>query len=120
MPPTVTPLKAEPIGVETRDGTPSHITVGFSITRDYPSVQLEDITWSYTPIRGSMETSDVATLASNSSKYLLSDDLRTLTISNLSFSDAGYFTLNATNEAGMGSATLELIIHGMLTLASYA
>lgn len=112
VPPTVTPLDREPIGVETRDGTPSQITVGFSITRAFPSVQLDDITWNYTPTRGSTETSDVAALANNSSKYVLSDDLRTLTIFNLNFSDAGYFTLSAINEAGMRNATLELIIHG--------
>ena len=59
-----------------------------------------------------MEQSDVAMLASNDTKYQLSDNLRMLVISNLSFFDAGLFTLNATNEAGTGSATLELIVHG--------
>ena len=103
----------EPIGVETRDGTPSQITVGFRVTRDFPEVELDDITWTYVAQdQGSMETIDVLMFASNSSRYELSDDRRTLTIYDVNLFDAGIFTLSATNEAGMGSASLELVIHG--------
>lgn len=111
VPPTVTPRNERPIGVETRDGSPSEIIIGFSITRDFPPVVLDDITWTYTR-RDSTEQEDVAILASNSTKYTLSSNLRSLTITNLNFSDAGYFNLTASNEAGVGIGRLQLIIHG--------
>lgn len=115
VPPTVTAIDSEPIGVETRDGTPSQITVGFSITRDFPEVELDNITWTYIAQgQGQDQNVDVLTLASNNSRYELSDDRRTLTIIDVSFSDAGTFTLVATNEAGIGSTSLELIVHGKL------
>lgn len=109
MPPTIIPVNRQNIGVETHDGTPSQITVGFVITRALPPVQLDDITWSYTPTLGSSETSDVVLFTG---RHVLSDDLRTLTIFNLTISDAGYFSLTATNEARKRNATLELVIHG--------
>ena len=111
VPPTVTAVDSQPIGVETRDGRPSEITVRFTITRDDPEVALDDITWTYT--NRSDISVDVAALVMMDSRFQLSADLRSLTISNLSFFDAGSITVNATNEAGTGSGTLQLIIHGM-------
>ena len=110
--PTVSPLGEEHIGIETRDGTPSQITLGFSITNAIPSV--DDITWTYTPTRGNTaEAVDVKALANSNDKYMLSNDLKTLTIFTVNFTDAGFFTLNATNIIGSNSATLELTVHGM-------
>ena len=111
VPPTVTPIESQLIGVETRDGRPSKIEIRFFISRATPPVQLENITWTYVD-QITMEQLDIAALASNDSKYQLSEDLRTFTISDLSFFDAGRFTFNATNEAGTGSATLQLVVHG--------
>ena len=114
VPPTVTPTEEELIGVEHRDNTSSDITVSFTITRAFPAVEVQDIVWSYTLTRGPMNSTemDVLTLAMNSSKYSLSADRRSLIIYDVDFFDAGYFTVNATNEAGTGTATQELIVHG--------
>ena len=114
MPPTVEPGSSEPIiGVETRDGSPSQISVTFSITRDVPAVEVDDIFWTYRANEDPRVMIDVAAqVVNNSNKYSLSDDLTTLTIFNLNFSDGGFFTLSATNEAGMSNATQELVIHG--------
>ena len=110
VPPTVIPVDSQPIGVETRDNTPSQITVNFTITRDDPPVALDNITWTY---RNSTDTTGV-NVESLMPRFQLSQDRRSLTISNLSFFDAGYITLNASNEAGTGSATLQLIVHGRI------
>lgn len=111
MPPTVEPGSSGPvIGVETRDGSPSQISVTFSITRAKPAVELDDISWTYRT--KSRNIIDVAAMVSSSRKYEFSNDLLTLTIFNLSLSDGGFFTLNATNEAGMDSSNQELVIHG--------
>ena len=113
--PTVTPGRSEPvIGLLTRDGSPSQINVTFSITRAKPAVELEDIFWTYHTNENPADTTEVEVLVQNSSKYKFSDDLRTLTIFNLSLSDGGVFMLSATNAAGMDSARQELIIHGEL------
>jgi hypothetical protein len=85
----------------------------FFITRDVPAVEVDDISWSYNTNKDPEFTIDVATLLiSNRSKYRLSDNLRTLTVFNLSLSDGGFFTLSAANEAGISTATQELVIHG--------
>lgn len=114
MPPTVTPTEEELIGVEHRDNTTSDITVSFSITRAFPAVEVQDIVWSYTLSRGPMNSTkmDVLALAMNSSKYNLSADRRSLVVYDVDFFDAGYFTVNATNEAGIGTATQEFVVHG--------
>lgn len=113
MPPTVEPGSLEPvIGVETRDGSPSQISVTFSITRDVPAVEVDDISWTYHTNEDPGLIDVAALVVNNSDKYSFSDDLRTLTIFNLSLSDGGFFTLSATNEAGTSSATQELVIHG--------
>lgn len=111
VPPTVVPRSKEPlIGVETRDGSPSQISIEFAITRADPGVQPENITWTY---RSEEETmAQEMEIADTFNQYEFSDDLVTLTLFNLSFFDAGFFTLRAANEAGMHSATLELVIHG--------
>ena len=109
--PQVTPIESQPIGVETRDGSPSEIEIGFSISRATPPVQLENITWTYVDLI-TMEQFDITSLGSNNTKYQLSEDLRMLTISDLNFFDAGLFTFNATNEAGTNSTTLQLVVHG--------
>ena len=111
VPPTVIPQDSRPIGVETRDGSPSLIRIGFFITRAIPSVPLENRTWTYTNLT-SMVVLDVEDLVSNGSKYELSLDRQTLTIYNISLFDAGLFTLSATNEVAMHNATLNFIVHG--------
>ncbi len=111
VPPTVIPLESSPIGVETRDGSPSEITVGFSITRALPSVSRDNITWTYF-IDATMEQVDLRELADNNSKYIFDESYETLTINNLSYFDAGIVILSASNEAGIKNASLNLTIHG--------
>ena len=111
MPPTVNPMETELIGVETRDGRPSEVVVGFTITRAIPEVAVENITWVHNMINGSSR--DIAALLAMDSKYNFSADFRTLTIFNLTFADTGSITFIASNEAGASNATLQLIIHGL-------
>lgn len=112
MPPTVTPVEAELIGVEARDSRPSEITVSFIIARANPEVEVENITWTHNVVNGSRRDL-AAMLAMSDSKYNFSADFRTLTVFNLSFFDAGSIMLTASNEAGTSNATLQLIIHGL-------
>ena len=113
MPPTVTPGRSDPvISVLTRDRTPLHVKMTFSITQAKPAVDPKDIFWTYSPKENPADSIDVKALVQNSSKYEFSNDFKTLTIFNLGLSDGGVFTLSATNEAGMDSASQELVIHG--------
>ena len=109
MPPTVIAVNEEEIGVETRDGSPSFISISFDITRADPKVTPADIIWTYAPnnteSRLVNETDIYPTLN-------FTMDRRSVTVSNLSLSDAGTFTLIATNEAGSHNASVKLIIHG--------
>ena len=100
------------IGVQTRDGSPSHISIVFDIVGALPSVQLEDIMWTYTPYG---DNPDNTPLFSDTSGYTFDDvnGLYTnLTIFNVTVSDSGSFTLSASNVVGTRSATIELLVHG--------
>lgn len=111
VPPTVTPINRRPIGVENRN-----IRFGFTITQDDPHVAPNGISWTYTNTTDNTST-NVSSLSS--SRFQLSTDRRLLTILGINFFDAGFFTLTATNEAGAGNGTLELVIHGKLGTLLY-
>lgn len=53
------------------------------------------------------------------SKLNFSVDKTGVTVGNLNLSDVGTFTLTATNEAGQRSASVQLIIHGTLSMMTY-
>ena len=109
----MTPLQEEVTATETGDNnTPTEVTLGFSITRANPEVEVENITWTYTLLNHNGTTLDTAELEGNSAKYNFSADYRMLTIFNITFFDAGSITLSASNEIGTSNSTLQLIIHG--------
>ena len=113
VPPTVIVRSNEPlIAVETRDLSSTEISIEFSITRDYPSVEMDGIVWSYRESEESLETVNTTMLDSDDSRISFSGDLTTLTILDVNFFDAGLYTLSATNEAGTHNNTIELVVHG--------
>lgn len=113
VPPTVLVRSVEPlIGVESRDPPSSDISVQFSITRADPPVEMDDIIWSYSESGDSLESVDITLLVSNDSNLSFSEGLTTLTILDVSFFDAGLYTLSASNEAGTHNNTIELVVHG--------
>ena len=92
--------------------------VSFNITRDSPQVKVEDIRWSFKHIgsEDKMPLNTTCTIVNCSDirymRYNFSDDLTTLTISNLQVEDYGDYTLTAGNAAGENSATVSLTVYG--------
>lgn len=88
----------------------STVVVQFALNdRVFPKVQLSNIHWTYTTENGSeiLNTSFPA-----SGRYNFSSDLLSLTITDLQVVDDGNYTLWATNEAGISSATYNLTVYG--------
>ena len=110
VPPTVTAINEEVIGVETRDNRSSFIDLGFKITRADPEVSLTDIVWTYAP---NNMTGELINRTAIYSRLNFTEDMRSVTVTVTSLSDAGTFTLTATNEAGSHNASVNLVIHGM-------
>ena len=80
------------------------ITLIFTITNDDPLVQVNNIQWEF-------GTVDITELLMTDEQYELSADSLSLIINNVSLSaDQGIYTLSATNEAGIRSASIEIII----------
>ena len=92
--------------------------VSFNITGDSPQVKVEDIRWSFKHIGSvdKMPLNTTCTIVNCSDtrymRYNFSDDLTTLTISNLQVEDYGVYTLTAGNAAGENSATVSLTVNG--------
>ena len=88
--------------------------VSFVITGDSPQVKVEDIRWSFKHIgsEDKMPLNTTCTIVNCSDirymRYNFSDDLTTLTISNLQVEDYGDYTLTA----GNNSATVNLTVNG--------
>ena len=114
VPPTVTARSREVIGVETRDQSPSEIAITFIITRADPEVVPVDIVWTY--VASTTVTEQLIHETAFYPRVNLTMDRRSITLRNLSLSDAGTFTLSATNEAGTHHASVTLIIHGRFRL----
>ena len=92
--------------------------VSFNITRDSPQVKVEDIRWSFKHI-GSVDKMFLNTsctiISCSDTRYMrynFSEDLTTLTISNLQVEDYGNYTLTAGNAAGENSTTVSLTVYG--------
>ena len=92
------PIQANIVGLIKND-----ITLHFSIEDASPPVLLEDIQWSY----------DRAELQEDGEHVLFSVDKLAVTITNLSLSDEGVYSLMATNPAGSDSATITMDVQSM-------
>ena len=91
----------------TNDGDPlgvvnNSVTLMFRILDASPVVLPSNIEWDFNGVA----LNDLV------SQYSFSADRLSLTISNLTHSDEGLYTLTATNEAGIDSASLFLNIEG--------
>lgn len=90
-------VDGDPLGVVNNS-----VTLIFRILNASPVVLPSNIEW---------EFNDVV-LNDTNSQYSFSPDRLSLTISNLTHSNEGLYTLTATNEAGVGSANIFLNIEG--------
>ena len=95
-PVVVSQMSATEIGVRGRN-----ITLAFVVSGDEPRVMPEDVKWYFTD-------SSVTTEVVSNSQISFSADRLVLTVTNLSISDQGNYTLNATNIIGTGSASVFL------------
>ena len=88
----------------------SAVVIKFALNdRVFPKVQLNNIQWTYTTEKGS---EILNTSFSPSSHYNFSSDLLSLTITDLQVADDGNYTLWASNEAGVSSATYNVTVYG--------
>ena len=107
--PDVVPVSPSPlIGVLGRS-----VTLQFSISDDLPPVTSNEILWQFTSVRSS--TVQNITSASNT-RYDFSDNMLSLTIGALTTMDEGSYTLEASTIAGSNSATIFLVVQGILCL----
>ena len=79
--------------------------------RVFPPVQLKNIQWTFTAFPNVSRTLNTSCLECNP-RYNFTDDLLSLTISNLQVSDNGSFRLQVSNEAGVDSAVHNLTVFG--------
>ena len=90
-------------------------TLLFNITGALPPIQISQIRWiystlfSYPPSNSSVV--DITNLT-KSSRYSFSNDLLSLTISNITPSDMGRYFLTATTDAGSGLNYIDVIVEG--------
>ena len=80
------------------------IILQFSIENASPPVLLEDIQWTFSG----------AELQEDGEHVIFLVDRLSVTITNLSLSDEGGYSLMATNPAGSDSATIRVDVQGML------
>ena len=85
-----------------------NVNVVFTILRASPQVSLENIKWTFTDTNeGSRDITN-----STDGRLAFSGNLQQLTISNISMSDEGMYTLTATNPAGVRSGVVNLNVEG--------
>ena len=85
------------------------VTLQFTITEADPPVRVENIRWQFsTPLMDN--PLDITNTSSN--HYQLSDDRRALTVNQISTAQQGLYTLFATNEAGVRSSSIRLLLEG--------
>jgi len=105
------------VGGDTAVGVATRSTfLSFTISDDYPPVELEDIQWSYMNAT-THQIVNITDIRNTSSRFSLSDDLRSLTITSIHLFDSGIYTLSAINPAGYHSASINLIVHGEVKVA---
>ena len=86
------------------------VTIQFTIQRDFPPVELENIQWTFI---GFHNVSILNTSCPECNpRYNFSDNLLSLTIFNLQVSDNGSFVLQASNPAGVHHAEYNLTVYG--------
>ena len=83
-------------------------TLKFTIKRASPDVAPVNIVWTFQPDHGT----PVKLSTADDSRYRFSVDRRSLNVSGLQFNDSGTYTLTATNEAGVHSESMQLIVEG--------
>ena len=107
VPATIYPIKMEyrVVGVKDYD-----FNFGFVIEHDFPPVKLSNIQWHFTNL--SNVAVDLMDNTTDPIHYGFSDDYQMLYITGVELSDRGYYTLTATNEAGVRSSTMYLDVHG--------
>ena len=107
VPPVVTSISSTNPIYRLRNTT---VSIEFSLnSRVFPTVQLSNIQWIYSTEKSS-EILD--TSSSNNPRYNFSSNLLSLIITNLQVADDGNYTLMASNEAGIDTATFNLTVYG--------
>ena len=113
VPPTVNRVTSSPVIV--LEG--QTVILEFNITNDDPEVQLSNIVWT---LMSNVGEEDIAQSSSNA-HFAFSTDRLMLTVSHVQLSaHSGTYTLTATNEAGTGSAMIEVIIESKEISDCYA
>lgn len=87
------------VGVQLRD-----IAMTFNVSRDLPSVEVENIRWYFTQ----QGTNIRKEITQTDPRYTFTSDRLTLTITQLSLNDSGVYSVNATNIVGTGTANVVL------------
>ena len=86
-----------------------NITLPFVIQNDFPTVVPSDIKWTFTDVHGNLIHNPII----SGVNYVFSEDNLNLTIVNADNALEGLYTLVATNVAGSGSASTELVVEGL-------
>ncbi len=87
------------------------INFDFEITYAVPAVNVNDILWKFTSLSGS-----AVTLEDGAERLQFEDNMLNITIYNITDDDAGIYNITASNRAGTGFASIELIVEGKYTL----
>ena len=103
VPPSIYPDGDRSILAGVKD---SNFYITFQIEDDFPPVQLSNIRWHFTNL------SNVTTEIEPSDHYVFSSDLTVLEIRNVQLADRGNYSLTAGNEAGVGSAAVQMDVYG--------
>ena len=86
----------------------SEVTLNFTVTKAIPAVNVEDILWFFRREGGEIE--DITSFSHP--QFNFSSDRLFLTITQLSYSNEGTYTLTASNKVGNASASVVLDIQG--------
>ena len=94
-------------------------TLDFRIDRAFPPVKFFNIHWFYSNSSTREEITSLTNRPGLSSNYTFSNDRLSLTVANIvqareggDLTDAGRYTLEATNEAGVGSSYIDIAVFG--------
>ena len=90
------------------------VTLLFNITEADPPVRVENIRWQFSDIL--MSNPLDITNTSKLDHYQLSDDRRALTVHQINTARQGLYTLFATNEAGVRSSSIRLVLEGEILI----
>ncbi len=91
-----------------RNGQPSDVSVSFAVEADPP---LSSLHWTFTPVGMSAQN---ITKSHIFEKLTFSMDNTTVTVTNVSLSDEGTFTLTVSNQIGTSNASTILFVYGKL------